>query len=137
MKLVELQKISSQSSFDETFSAEIIQRKSFQKHFFLDFKFFLFFCVFLLIFSSSVWFWLSYKVHVGMLFDRTPIHRTLEIFFNFRNDEDRRRQHEQEKYVGAGEGFGLKDHLQRWKVNHQQLADKWKPDSGKKHFIGE
>lgn len=72
-----------------------------------------------------------------MLFYSPSIHCSLKIFLQLRYDEDGRCQYDQKDDVGAGESLGLKNHLQRWKINHQQLTDQRESDGEQKHFIGE
>lgn len=72
-----------------------------------------------------------------MLFNRSPIHRPLEIFLELRDDEHGRRERQQKDDVHGSEGLGLEDHLQRWEINHQQLADQREADREQEHFVRE
>lgn len=72
-----------------------------------------------------------------MLSDRSPVHRALEILLELRHDEHRRRERQQKDDVHAGEGFGLENHLQRWEINHQQLANQREADRKQEHLVRE
>lgn len=80
---------------------------------------------------------MSYEVKVVVLFDCSPVHRTLEVLLKLRHDEDGGGERYEENDVGSGERFGLKDHLKWRKIDDEQLPDEGEADGKKKHFIGE
>lgn len=78
---------------------------------------------------------LSYKVQLGALAIHSPFHRALEPLLQLGHDKHAGRERHEKYEIYRRQRLSLEHHLQRGKIDHQQLAEQREGHRRQEHAI--